>query len=175
MCDVTHSYEWHDYFVRLTWLVLVRDMTYSRVTRIIYMRDMTHPYVWCDSWLFVTWKTKMYDITPSYVGCYSCRSQAAEHCFHTWLSHVTHMNESCHTQNSVTSLESMSHVTPIHESCHTLNQLCRTSEKVIYVTWRIHIYDMTHSVSHDSSISVTWPIHTLDVTHSCVRHDLWMC
>jgi len=37
--DVTHSYVWHDSFVRVTWL--------------IHMCDRTHPYVWNDSFMCV--------------------------------------------------------------------------------------------------------------------------
>ena len=40
------------------------------------------------------------------------------------------------------------------------------------VTWRIHIYDMTHSYMwHDSFISATRLIHTRDMAHSYMRHD----
>jgi len=38
---------------------------------------------------------------------------------HTWMSHVTHMNESCHTHEWVMSHTWMSHVTHMNESCHT--------------------------------------------------------
>ena len=38
---------------------------------------------------------------------------------HIWMSHVTHMNESCHTHEWVMSHTWMSHVTHINESCHT--------------------------------------------------------
>ena len=41
MCDMTHSYVWHDSFICVTWLV--------------HMCDMTHSYVWHASPLRVTW------------------------------------------------------------------------------------------------------------------------
>ena len=50
----------------------------------------------------------------------------------------------------------------------------------IGVTWRIHVYDMTHSrVWHDAvcsgiklfSTCVTWYIHLWVMSHSCVWHD----
>jgi len=41
MCDMTHSYVWHDSFICVTWL--------------IHMCDMTHSYVWHDSFICVTW------------------------------------------------------------------------------------------------------------------------
>jgi len=48
MCDMTHSYVWHDSFICVTWLI---DMC-----------DMTHWYVWHDS--FITC-----DMTHSYETC----------------------------------------------------------------------------------------------------------
>jgi len=41
VCDMTHSYMWHDSFICVTWL--------------IHMCDMTHSYVWHDSFICVTW------------------------------------------------------------------------------------------------------------------------
>jgi len=38
---------------------------------------------------------------------------------HVWMSHVTHMNESCHTYEWVMSHVWMSQDTQINESCHT--------------------------------------------------------
>ena len=38
---------------------------------------------------------------------------------HIWTSHVTRMNESCHTYEWVKSHVWMSHVTHMNESCHT--------------------------------------------------------
>ena len=38
--------------------------------------------------------------------------------WHIWMSHVTHMNESCHTYKWVTSHIWMSYVTHMNESCH---------------------------------------------------------
>jgi len=39
VCDMNHSYMWHDSFLCMTWLIL--------------MCDMTHSYVWRDSHTFV--------------------------------------------------------------------------------------------------------------------------
>ena len=38
---------------------------------------------------------------------------------HIWMSHITRMNESCHSYESVTSRKCTSHVTDMNESCHT--------------------------------------------------------
>jgi len=45
----------------------------------------------------------------------------------------------------------------------------------IYVTWLIHVCDMTHiCMWHDSSIYVTWLIHICEITHICMWHDSYM-
>jgi len=49
-CDMTRSYEWHDSFIWVTWLV--------------HMCDMTRSYVWHDSFICVIWLVHMCDITP---------------------------------------------------------------------------------------------------------------
>jgi len=60
-----------------------------------------------------------------------------------WLTHVTHMHESCHTYEWVTSHTWMSHHTHMNESCHTADiyavpfcrlPFCRSSE-VKLLTW----------------------------------------
>jgi len=48
MCDMTHSYVWHDAFICVTWLIHMCDMTF-------HLCDMTHSYVWHDSFICVTW------------------------------------------------------------------------------------------------------------------------
>ena len=117
---------------------------------------------------------------------------------HVWMSHVTRMNESCHTYEWVMAHVWMSHVTRMNESCHTYEwvmshvwlshvtgeqcdeQPRRTSLRggsgFICVTWLIHMCDMTHSyVWHDSFICVTWLIHMWDMTHRDVCHDSCIC
>ena len=53
---------------------------------------------------------------------------------------------------------------------------CRYKSYVGHVcgTWRIHMWDMTHSrVRHDSFICVTWFIHVCDMAHlPCARYEL---
>ena len=63
ICDMTHSYVWHDSFIRVTWFIHKCTMTHSYVchdsfiyvTCLICMRDMTRSYVWHDSFIHVTW------------------------------------------------------------------------------------------------------------------------
>jgi len=121
---------------------------------------------------------------------------------HIWMSHVTHMNESCHTYE--------------YESCHTCQQehllfllislssptaffsrhtriiqvhlysmrdmtphrrdsfMCVTCLSALYkCVWLIHIFK-TH-VRHDSFVCTTWLIYMCDMTHSSVWHDSFIC
>jgi len=70
-CDMTHSYVWHGSFIRVTWLIHMCDMTHSHVWHDSSIRDMTHWHVWHHSFICVTWLTymcdNMCDMTHSYV------------------------------------------------------------------------------------------------------------
>ena len=57
---------------------------------------------------------------------------------HTWMSHVTHMHESCHTYEWVMSHIRMSHVTHINESCHT-------NQWVVSRIWMSHVIHTNES------------------------------
>jgi len=75
MCDMTHSYVWHDAFICVTWRIHMCDMTHSyvwhdsrkRVTTLIHMCDMTHSYVWHDSFICVTCLNYIRDMTHSHM------------------------------------------------------------------------------------------------------------
>ena len=82
---------------------------------------------------------------------------------HIWMSHVTCINESCHTYEWVMSLMShiwMSHVTHMNESWHThewfmshiwmshgahINESCHTYEWVMSHLWLSHVTHMNES------------------------------
>jgi len=122
---------------------------------------------------------------------------------HIWMSHVTyervmpHMDESCHAYERVMSRLWTSHVTHMNDDMYDMtSSICQTTcsyawqDSFIcgmtrsFVTWRIHICDVTHSCVmcdmtrlcawQDSFICgmtrsiVTWRIHMCDVTHSFV-------
>ena len=76
------------------------------------------------------------------------------------MSHVTHMNESCHTYEWVMSHIWMGHVTHMNESCHTyawvmshirmhhvthMNKSCYTYECVMSHIWMSHVTYMNAS------------------------------
>jgi len=52
---------------------------------------------------------------------------------HIWMSHVTHMNESCHKQEWVILHTGMSHVTYIDESCHMYESLANMVNLVLEI------------------------------------------
>jgi len=74
---------------------------------------------------------------------------------HIWMSHVTRMNESCHTK----------HVWMCHFT-HIVALLTWLSKA--RVAWVIHMCDMTH-------LFVWSHIFMSDLTHSYVWHDSFLC
>jgi len=100
------------------------------------------------------------------------------------MSHVTHKNESCHTQTQHTCALSMSagmllamYMCDMTRSCVCdMTHWCVWHDSLICVTWLIHVCDMTHSyVWHDSFMCVTWLTHMCDMIHSCVWHGSLIC
>jgi len=61
----------------------------------------------------------------------SCRTYESVRT-HVWMSHVTHMNQSCHTCQWVTSHTWMGHVSRMNVSCHTY-------EYVMTHVWMSHV------------------------------------
>jgi len=150
MCDMTHSYVWHDSFIRVTWITHMCDMTHKC--------DMTHlwcrlrrirppSYVWHDSLIRVTWLTHKCDMTHLW-----CRLRGIRRCaFKCLVLHMWH--------------DSFIRVTWLIHTCGMTHSYV-WHDSFIRVTWLIR----------DSFIRVTWLMHTRGMTHSCVRHDssLWM-
>ena len=72
---MTHSYVWHDSFLRGTWFIHTCDMTcpyvwhdsFICVPWLVHTCDMTHAHVWHDSFIRVTWLMHMWDMTHSRV------------------------------------------------------------------------------------------------------------
>jgi len=113
--------------------------SFMRVTWLIHMCGMTHSYVWHDSFICVTWLLFMcssfiwlihmasffsaiiihflHESEAEHETCFSVRysRQALQRraMSHTFMTHVTHICESCHTHSWVMSHTSMSHVTHI--------------------------------------------------------------
>jgi len=106
ICDMTHLHMWHDSLTYVTWLIYICDMTnwlmwhdsFTYVTWLIDICDMTHLHMWHDSLTYVTWLI------------YMCQSIMP----HVEMSHVTRVTSQC-----VCAVDLVSHVTHVNESCHT--------------------------------------------------------
>jgi len=72
---------------------------------------------------------------------------------HIWMSHVTHMNESCHTYEWVMSHIQMSYVTHMNESCHTYRW-------VMSHIWMSHVTHM-----NESWHTYRWVISQIQMSH----------
>jgi len=106
---------------------------------------------------------------------------------HTWMSHVTHMDESCHTHGWVMSHTWMSHVTHMDESCHTLGkpvgvmllaptcrqQSCHSYQWVIYEFCTSHVW-MRHVISSTNMWGSIPVVLAMEVWHIWIC-DTWMC
>jgi len=83
MCDMTHSYVWHDSFMCVTWL--------------IHMCDMTHWYVWHDSFRTLP-ELKSPPVTPNvrlaFHVCHMTHSYDTAFTCVTWLIPMCHMTHS---------------------------------------------------------------------------------
>jgi len=82
-----------------------------------------------------------------------CRIQISQVCVtsHTWMSHVTHINESCHTYECTT----CEYWGDVRSGRFKLSRVTHNS----CVTWRIHVCDMSRVTCH---------------THECVMSHIWM-
>jgi len=112
MCDKTHLYAWHDSFMCATWLICMCDRTPNWVWN-VWMSLVTHvtewydssdanytptlragvAYAWHDSFICEKRLIHMCDMTPARSVSAACEWVMS----HVWMSHDTHVNESCHT------------------------------------------------------------------------------
>ena len=155
----------------------------------------------CDSLMYdMLWHDSlMYDSYRIYINAYIMRDMMHPICV-TWLIHMCDMTHTCTTAAYIIRDGWL-----MHESCHTRLYMRHDSficVKLIHIcmTWRIHMWDVTHScvtytscmplergwsrhicnmthsyVWHDSFISVPWRIHIYDMTHSYVWHGAFTC
>ena len=92
---------------------------------------------------------------------------------HTWMSHVTRMNE-CHTSELVISYIWMSHVTHMNESCHTwmshvthMNESCHTYEWVMSHMWTSDIIHIcSDRLCHMTTVYMCDMLSLICVTHA---------
>jgi len=95
------------------------------------------------------------------------------------MGHGTHVSESLHTHEWVLAHTCMTYSrrmnntlqahckhtanTPQHNAtlCNTLHTWCKVvrHDSVMHVTWRFHVYDMTHSCVWHDSLAYEWLCH----------------
>ena len=148
-----------------------------------------------DSSICRTWHFPIHDITYFHVwhDVFTCMTRFVYEWVmsHMWMSHVTHMNESCHTYEWVMSRIWMSHVTHMNESCHTYDTIrsCAQYESVIWHLRGNHSFiglfcrallqkrpiclsfllteATPYHVWHDSFTCMTRLTHVCNMTQSC--------
>jgi len=120
LCDMTHSYVWHDSASEIywTWLIDVCDID---VCDIEPLRDMTHPCVWHDSSI---WHDPFMRVTSLIYA--------------TWLIHACEMTHSCVWHDS-TIVRDPCDMTP---SCVQHDSFMRVTWLNV-VTWLLHACDKT--------------------------------
>jgi len=157
MCDMTHSYVWHDSFLYAAWL--------------IQLCDTTHSHVWHGSFTCVTCLNDMCDMTHS----------PARHDSLVWFVYIIHIRVCDMTHSPYVNTYSyvwykifvcilkihmcdVTHSPYIYIDVHAL----RTSFVWVVCITHIHMCDMTHS-----PIFAYIYIYMCDITHpsgSCVSH-----
>jgi len=159
---LSHSYVRYGAWICATWLIHMFDMTHPYVCngsfiRAVRVLRMLHSYVWYDAWICVTWLICRSHTDASYTpGVYDMTIYEWV-MPHIWMSKDAHINGWCHAYEWAMSY------TMRHDPC-------------IYVTWRIHIGNVTRSYTwHDSSICVTWHFHMYGITHLYMWHDVFIC
>ena len=90
----------------------------------------------------------------------------------TWMSHVAHMNESCHTYEWVMSHIWMSHVARTYEWVIShithMNESCRMDEWVMSHKWMSHVAHMNESCrTYQWVVSHIWMSHVAHMNESC--------
>ena len=134
-------------------------MSHIWVSHVTHMSESCHTYEWVMSHIWMIHVTHI-----------ECRMRVRLGCAYR-MSHVTHMHVSFHTYEWVMSHLWVRHVTHMNESCHTYRMrdsgafyMCDVNhsyvwhDSLIYVTWLIRMWDMTHSVC------VTWMIDNIECT-----------
>jgi len=174
---MTRSHVCHDWFIRVTWLNHMRDMTYlymchvsftdcycySRslviftcVTWLVYICAMIRSYVWHDLFIRVTWLIHLCDMTYLYM-CHDSFTDCC--CYSRSLLNfaVAHCNTLQHIATQCNTLQ--------HTATHSRSLL-----NFVYMTWPIHMFFTTRlSVWHDLFIRVSWPNHTF-ICELCYVH-----
>jgi len=112
------------------------------VSHVTHMNEVCHTYEWVVSQIRANRDTHMKEDPLNPI----CPSGDCERIMsHTWMSHITRMNESYHTHERVTLHTLVSRVTRMHESYHTHE-----------LSYHTHPRNMSRTWTHASRIDVTW-------------------
>jgi len=171
ICDMTHSYVWHDSFICETWLIHRPSPCSPLRPCTTALRDMTHSssYVWHDAFICTTWLIHMCDIIHSCVWQYSLIRA-------TWLIHTcdmahSHVRYDLHIELPAKLLDYF-----LQRNKSNINYSSVRHDSFTCTIWLIHLCNMTHSyVRHDSFIGAISLIKNCEMTHSSQRHDSLIC
>jgi len=122
--DMTHVYVWHDSFISMTRLMYTCDMTHSYPRQYAYFCIHIH--------LFAYWICKI----PY------CASENVRIFSHMWMSHVSHIHESCHRCE-------WAMLQTISDSLQHDSFTCIYMSRVIDHIW-LSIFHIWLSLQHDS-------------------------
>jgi len=138
------------------WMMYIYTYIHKYMYMVLYIWIMAH-LIYIQCYIYESWHTSRVLLERRFESRNSYMIYEAHKCTYCHVTHLWAFYEQ---------------VTYINESCHTYVW----HDSFIYVTWLIHVCDMTHShVWHDSFICVTWRIHVGGVTHSYVWHDSFIC
>jgi len=190
MCDLTHSYVWHDSFICVTWLIHMGH--HSCRTWLIH--------TWHDSFIWDTTHvghdSSIRDLSYSYVSHYLLQSTVAalERVMSSARS-ATQLQHHCNSvglhvplQSAVAAGAAEGRLCGMTRSCVWHDSfihggqdscICDIAHSYMwhgsFVTWLIRLCGMAHSYMwHGSFIYVTWLIHICDMAHSCMWHGSFM-
>jgi len=176
MCDITHSYVWHDSFICATWLIHMCDMTHSCVSWLMHMCDLTHSH---DLFIYVTWLIHMLDMTYSHESLFDSLVRFVAKRFHVLKSELSSSKVKYHRKFFIETPkfvvlrgfhrsrnESLSRATRSpHLVLRGFHNLRLISFAALCQVHSVFIHVMTHSYA-------PWLIHICHVFFAC---DILIC
>jgi len=157
MWDMSHSYVWHDSFIRWTWLIYMCDMAHWCVTWRIHVHGMVFFFPICVTrqiYMCVTGVTSapQHNAVRDYLGKWHYSSICG-----TWLIHTRDMTHSCVWRASFICVIWLIHI------CVTgvTGAAARGGSQLIFCFWRFahQLFWVDSYVAHVSFIFVPWRIH----------------
>jgi len=125
-------------------------------------REIMHGYMCVCGWVCgCVWVGEQGRVlVVNFFCCCACRVPRNLHVTHMWMSHVTRVNESCHTCE-------WSHVTHMNESCHaygrvmsSMDESCHTCVWVMSHRWMRHVTRMDEAChTYEGVVPNSWERH----------------